>query len=57
MDYRKFSNTYYVRMDRGDEIISCILDLCRKEGIASCIYSRMLYAKEVGRWHMDKDRR
>ena len=39
MDYRKFSDTYYVRMDRGDEIISCILELCRKENITSCIFS------------------
>ena len=39
MDYRKFSDTYYVRMDRGDEIISCILGLCKKESITSCIFS------------------
>ena len=39
MDYRKFGETYYIRMDRGDEIISSILDICRREGIASAIYS------------------
>ena len=39
MDYRKFSDTYYVRMDRGDEIVSGLLDICRKENIASCIFS------------------
>ena len=39
MDYRKFSDTYYVRMDRGDEVISGILDICRKENITSCIFS------------------
>ena len=39
MDYRKFGETYYIRLDRGDEIISSILDICRKEQIASAIYS------------------
>lgn len=39
MDYRKFSDTYYVRMDRGDEIVSGLLEICRKENIASCIFS------------------
>ena len=39
MEYRKYGDTYYVRMDRGDEIIENLLDLCRKEQIASCTYS------------------
>ena len=39
MDYRKFGETYYARMDKGDEIIGCILALCRKENIASAIFS------------------
>lgn len=39
MDYRRFNNTLYVRLDRGDEIISSIIDICRKEGIASAIFS------------------
>ena len=39
MDYRKYHQTYYVRLDRGDEIISSLLELCRKEDIASAIYS------------------
>ena len=39
MDYRKFGETYYIRLDRGDEIISSLLDICRKERIASAIYS------------------
>lgn len=38
MDYRKFDNTYYIRMDRGDEIIRSILDVCKKEGIKSAVY-------------------
>ena len=39
MDYRKFDKTYYIRADKGDEIIGCILDVCRKEKIASAIFS------------------
>ena len=39
MDYRKYSDTYYIRMDKGDEVISKILEVCKKERISSCIYS------------------
>ena len=39
MDYKKFNETYYVRMDKGDEIISLLLEMCRKEQIASAIYT------------------
>ena len=39
MDYRKYGETYYARMDKGDEIISCILALCRNENISSAIFS------------------
>lgn len=38
MDYRKFGETYYIRMDKGDEIISTILGICQKEQIASAIF-------------------
>jgi len=39
MEYKKIGGTYYVRMDRGDEIISSILEICRKESILSAIFS------------------
>ncbi len=39
MDYRKYNETYYIRLDRDDEIISSILDICKKEGINSAIYN------------------
>ncbi len=39
MDYRKYGETVYIRMDRGDEIISGILEVCRKEHIRSACYS------------------
>jgi len=39
MDYRKFDKTYYIRADKGDEVIDCILRVCEKENIKSAIYS------------------
>ena len=39
MDYRKFGETFYIRLDKGDEIISCLLDICKKENIYSAIFS------------------
>ena len=39
MDYRKAGQSVYIRMDRGDEIIGCILDVCRKEEIMSAVFT------------------
>ncbi len=39
MEYRKIGETYYIRMDRGDKVVSGILEICRSEGIKSAIYS------------------
>ena len=39
MEYRKFGETFYIRMDKGDEIIGSILELCRKEKIVSAVFS------------------
>lgn len=39
MDYSKFGETYYIRMDKGDEIISSLLEICKKEQINSAIFS------------------
>lgn len=39
MDYRKFGETWYIRMDRGDEVIRGILDVCEREGIRSAVFS------------------
>ena len=39
MDYRRYGETYYVRIDKGDEIIGCILDICRRENISSAIFN------------------
>ena len=39
MEYKKIGETYYIRMDRGDEIIGNILEICREESIPSAIFS------------------
>ncbi len=33
MEYRRFGDTYIVRMDRGEEILSALKTLCSKEDI------------------------
>lgn len=39
MDYRRLGSTIYIRMDRGDEVIATMLEVCKKEGIQSATYS------------------
>lgn len=39
MDYRRFGDTVYVRMDKGDEIIGGITEICKKEQILSATFS------------------
>ena len=39
MDYRKIGDNYYIRMDRGDEIICNLLEICEKESIPSAVFS------------------
>ena len=38
MDYKRYNDTWYIRMDRGDEILSGILAVCRKEVIHSAVF-------------------
>ena len=33
MDYRKFGDTYIVRMDRGEEILQTLIGFCEKENV------------------------
>ena len=39
MDYRKIGETYYIRLDRDDEVIGNILEVCRRESIPSAVFS------------------
>ena len=58
MDYRKFGETYYVRLDRGDELVTSILDVCAREGIRSAMYSGIggCDAAEIQVFHPDEGR-
>ena len=39
MNYKKIGETYYIRADKGDEIIGTILKICQQEQIQSAIFS------------------
>lgn len=39
MDYRRMNDTCYVRIDKGEEIIAELLQVCRREDIRSAVFS------------------
>ncbi|MCR5132153.1 MAG: DUF296 domain-containing protein [Prevotella sp.] len=39
MEYKKIGETYYLRMDRDDEVIEKILEVCRRELIPSAVFT------------------
>ena len=39
MEYRNYNNVVYLRLDKGDEVLSSILSVCEKEGFKSCVFS------------------
>lgn len=39
MEYRKIDELFYIRMDREDEVIENILEVCRRESISSAVFS------------------
>ena len=47
MDYKNIDDAVYVRLDKGDEILSSILDVCKKEKILSAIYSGIGACDEI----------
>ena len=38
MEYKKMGDSIYIRMDRDDEMIDCILNVCKNEGVKSATY-------------------
>lgn len=47
MEYRQYGDTYYMRLDKDDEIISSIVEVCKSEHIKSAIYSGIGGCKEA----------
>lgn len=39
MDYRRFGDSIYIRMDRGDGMVAGVLEVCRREGVSSATYT------------------
>ena len=39
MDYKKIGDNYYIRIDKDDEVIAAILDICRTENISSATFT------------------
>lgn len=39
MDYRRYGDACYIRLDRGDKVIASILGVCEAEGIRSATFS------------------
>ena len=39
MDYKKNGDSIYARFDKGDEVLSGILNICKKENILSATFS------------------
>ena len=35
MDYRKFNEKYYIRLDKDDEIIASLTEVCARENITA----------------------
>ncbi len=38
MEYRSDTDKIYVRLDRGDEIMESLMDICKKEGVKSALF-------------------
>ena len=39
MEYKKLGETFYIRVDRGDEAVASIREVCRQEGVKSAVFS------------------
>ena len=47
MEYQKIDNKIFVRLDRGDEIISSVLSICKAEGVHSATFTGIGGCSEV----------
>lgn len=47
MEYRRFGQTYMIRLDIGDEVVECLKSVCRENSIALGIISGIGTAKQV----------
>ena len=63
MEYKKIGQTYYARLDRGDELITSVRSLCKAEGIRSatfsgiggCSHAELLtFAPELGAFEVEE---
>lgn len=63
MEYREYGGVFYIRMDRGDEIVAGILDVCRREGVRSATFSGiggcdkatiLVFSPENGGFHAEQ---
>ena len=63
MEYKNLGGTYYLRMDRNDEILSKILEMCKEESVQSATFSGIggccqaeiqTFRPELGRFETDK---
>lgn len=56
MDYKKYKSSIYVRLDKGDEVLSCISNICMKEKIFTASVSGIGGCGEivVGTYEIDR---
>ena len=47
MDYRRSNDRIYLRLDKGDEMLSSILEICRKENLHSAVFHGIGAASEA----------
>ena len=39
MEYKRYGQTIYARIDKGDEIIKSVIEICKKENVESAVFS------------------
>ena len=56
MKYKKYNSSIYARFDKGDEVLTSIIDVCKKENICLASFSGIGGCGEVtvGTYEIDK---